>query len=74
MLDDPSLELIIDIDSRTVGCLAAGIDETFPLDDFTPLVGQNNGGKSTILEALKWLLKPEARAASDFADAGMPIV
>ena len=32
---DPTLELIIDIDSRTVGCLGAGIEEQFPLDDFT---------------------------------------
>jgi 3-isopropylmalate/(R)-2-methylmalate dehydratase small subunit len=32
---DPTLELIVDIDSRTVGCLAAGIEEQFPLDDFT---------------------------------------
>lgn len=47
---------------------------SLPLDDFTPLVGQNNAGKSTILESLKWLLKPDARAASDFADAGKPIV
>lgn len=47
---------------------------SLPLDDFTPLVGQNNVGKSTILEALKWLLKPEARATGDFADAAKPIV
>ncbi len=33
--DDPSLELIIDIHSRTVGCLGAGIEAEFPLDDFT---------------------------------------
>ena len=47
---------------------------SLPLDDFTPLVGQNNVGKTTILEALKWLLKPDARAVSDFADAEKPIV
>jgi 3-isopropylmalate/(R)-2-methylmalate dehydratase small subunit len=33
--DDPSLELIIDIHSRTLGCLGAGIEAEFPLDDFT---------------------------------------
>jgi 3-isopropylmalate/(R)-2-methylmalate dehydratase small subunit len=32
---DPDLELIIDIDSRTVGALKAGIEAEFPLDDFT---------------------------------------
>ncbi|MHB9008547.1 MAG: ATP-dependent nuclease [Limisphaerales bacterium] len=47
---------------------------SLPLDDFTPLVGQNNVGKSTILESLRWLLKPDARSASDFADAKLPIV
>jgi 3-isopropylmalate/(R)-2-methylmalate dehydratase small subunit len=33
--DDPTLEIIVDIDSRTIGCLGAGIEEQFPLDDFT---------------------------------------
>lgn len=47
---------------------------SLPLDDFTPLVGQNNVGKSTILESLRWLLKPDARSASDFADTKQPIV
>lgn len=47
---------------------------SLPLDDFTPLVGQNNVGKSTILDALKWLLKPDARSSSDFSDAKKPIV
>jgi predicted ATP-dependent endonuclease of OLD family len=47
---------------------------SLPLDDFTPLVGQNNVGKSTILESLRWLLKPDARSSSDFADAKQPIV
>lgn len=35
--DDPTLEIIIDIASRTVGCLKAGIEEEFPLDDFTQM-------------------------------------
>jgi 3-isopropylmalate/(R)-2-methylmalate dehydratase small subunit len=33
--DDPSLEIIIDVHSRTVGCLGAGVEAEFPLDDFT---------------------------------------
>ncbi len=33
--DDPTLELIVDVDSCTVGCLGANIEEQFPLDDFT---------------------------------------
>lgn len=47
---------------------------SFPIDAFTPLVGQNNTGKSTILEAIKWVLKPSALSQGDFADAGQPIV
>ncbi len=47
---------------------------SLPLDDFTPLVGQNNVGKSTILESLRWLLKPDARSSTDFADTKQPIV
>ncbi len=47
---------------------------SLPLDDFTPLVGQNNVGKSTLLESLRWLLKPDARSSNDFADAKQPIV
>lgn len=46
---------------------------SFPLESFTPLVGQNNTGKSTLLEAIKWVLKPSALAASDFADANQPL-
>ena len=47
---------------------------SLPLDDFTPLVGQNNVGKSTILDALKWLLKPDARSSGDYTDSKLPIV
>jgi putative ATP-dependent endonuclease of OLD family len=45
-----------------------------PLESYTPLVGQNNAGKSTILEALQWVLKPVALAASDFADTARPVL
>ena len=47
---------------------------SLPLDDFTPLVGYNNGGKSNILSAIKWLLKPSALSPSDFNDVDCPIV
>ena len=32
---DPTLEITIDVERRTVGAPAAGIEATFPLDDFT---------------------------------------
>ena len=33
--NDPSLEITIDVERRTVTAPAAGIESTFPLDDFT---------------------------------------
>lgn len=44
-----------------------------PLEGFTPLVGQNNTGKSSILDAIKWVLKPTALAATDFYDSANPV-
>lgn len=46
---------------------------TLPLDSYTPLVGQNNAGKSTILEAIRWVLKPTALKAADFNDPAQPV-
>jgi len=45
-----------------------------PLESYTPLVGQNNTGKSTILAAIKWVLKPSTLSVSDFADSTQPVV
>jgi putative ATP-dependent endonuclease of the OLD family len=47
---------------------------SLPLESFTPLVGQNNAGKSTILFALAWVLKPTALEPTDFSKAGEPIL
>lgn len=44
-----------------------------PLEGYTPLVGQNNTGKSTILRAIEWVLKPRALSTSDFHDHNHPI-
>ena len=44
------------------------------LSDFTPLVGYNNGGKSNILEAIKWLLKSSVLAKEDFFDPSQPVI
>lgn len=46
---------------------------TLPLDSYTPLVGQNNAGKSTILEAIRWVLKPSNLKSSDFYDEDKPV-
>ncbi len=44
------------------------------LSDFTPLVGYNNGGKSNILESIKWLLKSSVLSNGDFFDPTIPVV
>lgn len=46
---------------------------SLPLEGYTPLVGQNNTGKSTILQAIEWVLKPKALSAPDFSDRNRPI-
>lgn len=45
-----------------------------PLGDFTPLVGQNNAGKSTILDAIRLVLAPKAFAKTDANDPNHPII
>ncbi|WP_296934941.1 AAA family ATPase [uncultured Marinobacter sp.] len=44
-----------------------------PLEGYTPLVGQNNTGKSTILKAIEWVLKPTALSKQDFHDPDKPV-
>lgn len=46
---------------------------SLPLGSYTPLVGKNNAGKTTILEAIKWVLKPAAVTENDFRDRDQPI-
>lgn len=45
----------------------------FPLSDVTPLVGYNNAGKSNVLAALKWIVRPTALVASDFGNVAIPV-
>lgn len=47
---------------------------SLPLESYTPLVGQNNSGKSTILEAIKWVLKPNALPTAEFTDSSHPVI
>lgn len=46
---------------------------TFRLEKYTPIVGQNNAGKSNCIAALKWLLKKERLNENDFNDNSKPI-
>jgi ABC-type branched-subunit amino acid transport system ATPase component len=46
---------------------------SMPLGPITPLVGQNNSGKSTVLEAIRIVLNGSSLAKGDAADATRPI-
>lgn len=47
---------------------------SFPLTDFTALVGYNNAGKSNLLQVISWVLKPSSLGEADFRDPARPIV
>lgn len=44
------------------------------LDDFTPIVGYNNAGKSNILNAIEWFFEPSALTPNDFNDPAQPLI
>ena len=46
---------------------------SLPLDDFTPIVGYNNAGKSNMLTAIEWLLDASALSATDFTSVKEPV-
>jgi putative ATP-dependent endonuclease of OLD family len=50
------------------------ISAEFVLEDYTPLVGYNNAGKSNVLAAIKWLLRPSSLSDTDFCDRQQPVV
>jgi putative ATP-dependent endonuclease of the OLD family len=47
---------------------------SIPIESFTPLVGQNNSGKSTVLKAIQWVLKPASLSISDFGNKDAPVI
>lgn len=57
----------------TISNFRACQNVALPLEGYTPLVGQNNTGKSTILKAIEWVLKPTALSKQDFQDPEQPI-
>jgi putative ATP-dependent endonuclease of OLD family len=44
------------------------------INEFTPIVGYNNAGKSTILSAIEWLLAPTALTCADFNVSDQPLL
>lgn len=47
---------------------------SIPLGSYTPLVGQNNAGKTSIQRAIKWVLCPSALSSGDFCDREQEVV
>lgn len=43
------------------------------LSDFTPIVGYNNGGKSNIMQAIKWCIRPTSLAEDYFNNPNLPL-
>ncbi|ELB2885882.1 ATP-dependent endonuclease [Vibrio alginolyticus] len=48
-------------------------DVSLKLEKFSPLVGYNNAGKSNLLKAIKWFLRPSGLAEKDFNDANSQV-
>lgn len=49
------------------------IDQSFVLNDFTPLIGYNNAGKTNIIKAIKWLLRKSVLSNDCFNNIEHPI-
>lgn len=49
-------------------------DSKFYFSNYTPIVGYNNGGKSTILAAMEWIVSPFSMSAQDFNSTDSAIV
>lgn len=49
------------------------LDTKVLLENYSPLVGPNNAGKSNILKALKWCLRPSGLLDKDFTDPTLKV-
>ncbi len=49
------------------------LETSFRLSDFTPIVGYNNGGKSNIMQAIKWCIRPTSLAENYFNNPNLPV-
>lgn len=49
------------------------LDTKVFLEKYSPLVGPNNAGKSNILKAIKWCLRPSGLSDKDFADPTLKV-
>ncbi|NLB62572.1 MAG: AAA family ATPase [Fibrobacter sp.] len=60
--------------SITIKNLRSIKDESFPLSDFTALIGYNNAGKTNILMGCRWLLSKYSLPINYFNDTKRPVV
>lgn len=49
-------------------------DVSLNLEKYSPLVGYNNAGKSNLLKAIKWFLRPTGLADKDFNDVANEVI
>jgi hypothetical protein len=57
----------------TINNLRSIIRESFPLSDFTALIGYNNAGKTNILMGCRWLLSRYSLPIGYFNDPSLPV-
>lgn len=61
------------VSSLTVRNFKSIKSATFRFEQYTPIVGQNNAGKSNIVAALKWLVQKEKLTEQSFNDIDKPV-
>lgn len=57
-----------------IGNFRSCADVQIQLSQVTALIGYNNSGKSSILDAIVWLLRRQSLGSSDFFDLTQPII
>ena len=65
--------LPIRLGSVTIRNLRSIFNETFPLSDFTALIGYNNAGKTNILMGCRWLLSHYSLPINYFNNPELPV-
>ena len=63
----------LQLKSITIRNLRSIREETFPLSDFTALIGYNNAGKTNILMGIRWLLYRSSLNNSYFDNPDIPV-
>jgi len=64
---------VLRLASVTISNLRSIKRETFPLSDFTALIGYNNAGKTNILMGCRWLLSRYSLPVNYFNDPAEPV-